>query len=196
MYYAVEDQLSEALLLQSVNTLGTPLTWSIPLGRQSGETAIWQNITSYETLSEHQPVVVLLDLDRRDCAITYRNGLSNTYSDTFAFRIVETEAEAWLLADYEGFAEFLGASVQSIRQRRDWESIDAKEALLNAVDRFGSRDQKAGILPATGSGSKVGFEYNQMLINHVKTNWSADRARINNNSLDRAMNHFDRALQA
>lgn len=185
MFYAVEDQLSEALLLKVLKFYGVSTGWQKQLGRQSGDSDVRANIGKYEELSRKFPVFVLLDLDRRPCAVTYRLSLSTHFSRVFIFRIAVTEAESWLMADIDGFSHLVGVDKSSILARRDWEKVDAKEAFLDAVEKLGGRDLKEKLLPRHGSGASVGLEYNSTLVKFVHEEWSPDRASENSESLKR-----------
>lgn len=194
MFYAVEDQLSEALFLKILTYYNLSNDWVRQLGRMSGDGDIVSNISKYEELSKRFPVFVLLDLDRRSCPVSYRSTISKHFSSSFVFRIAVTEAESWLMADADGFSNFLGAEKSSILARQDWTKIDAKEALLDAVQRLGKKTLKEQLLPRHDSRANVGLEYNSALGQFVRGEWSPERARQNSDSLESMIKRISQAV--
>lgn len=199
MFFAVEDDLSEALLRRTCEQIGfNPLAFT-KLGRQSGDGQIIKNISKYANLAQHYTVVIILDLDRRPCPVEYvetlrQNALVNETPKGLILRIAVTEAESWVLADPYSWAGFVGSTIQWVTSRRDWEKVDAKEALIESVKAKASREKKLAIAPRAGGDSKVGLEYNIYLADHVYHDWNALRAAENSESLARFINKLRELL--
>ena len=101
------------------------------------------------------------------------------------FRVAVREVEAWLLADREAFAAFVGAPLNKLPLNPD-SLDDPKQTLLGFVRRYGRREIKADILPKPGSRSKIGLGYNQRLRRFVAELWEPERATACSDSLARA----------
>lgn len=101
-------------------------------------------------------------------------------------RVAVREVEAWLLADREAFAEFLGISVTLIPQ--DVDAIaDPKQKLINLARKSKNKTLREGIVPNSKTTAKIGRDYNGQLIPFVKQIWKVDSAIPNSSSLERAM---------
>jgi hypothetical protein len=100
------------------------------------------------------------------------------------FRVAVREVEAGLLADREGFSNYSGVPAEKIP--RNPESLDdPKQMLMKLIRRYGCRKIKVGVLPARGSLAKIGFGYNQILVQFVREFWSPVKAAENADSLKR-----------
>lgn len=77
---------------------------------------IKHKISELNRLSGSKPVILLTDLDATQCAPMLKNSLlaNQEQNDDFIFNIAVDEAEAWLMADREGFAEYFGIPISEI----------------------------------------------------------------------------------
>lgn len=101
-------------------------------------------------------------------------------------RVAVREVEAWLLADREAFAEFLGISVTLMPQDAD-AIADPKQKLINLARKSKNKTLREGIVPNSKTTAKIGRDYNGQLIPFVKQIWKVDSAIPNSSSLERAM---------
>ncbi len=85
------------------------------------------------------------------------------------------QTEAWLLADRDGCAKFLGVRPSAMPDEPET-LADAKQALVRLAGRSRRRDIRDGIVPSATSGRKVGPEYVARVSGFVATGWSPDRA--------------------
>jgi hypothetical protein len=109
-------------------------------------------------------------------------------------RVAVREIEAWLLADIQGLAAFLGLKRL---QTQDVESLtDPKTSLLAEVKKSRRRRLREDILPARRTSAKVGPRYNGALIEFVRGQWQPEEARRNSDSLDRMIKAIDRFHQS
>lgn len=111
------------------------------------------------------------------------------------FRVAIREVEAWLLADGETLARFLGVAEGSVPS--DPESlVRPKEAML----RLGRRSRKSAIrkdmVPRRDSGRAVGPAYTSRLIEFASTQWRPAVAAERSNSLKRAIRCLQRLLES
>ncbi|MCL4795460.1 MAG: hypothetical protein KJZ84_12930 [Bryobacteraceae bacterium] len=102
------------------------------------------------------------------------------------FRVAVREVEAWLLADAEGLAAFLGLSVRHVPAVPEG-LTDPKAALIELARRARSKELRERIVPRTGSTAVQGREYNSCLCEFVRGGWSPERASHRSLSLARAI---------
>jgi hypothetical protein len=186
-----EDRLSETLarrILSESSQLFT-VTASYPdVSRQysaAGNSYIEQRIHGFNSAAGHWPFLVLLDLDRRECAPHYLAELiPNGASRYMMLRIAVTEAESWVLADRDSFSAFFSVSQDNVP--RDPDGLpDAKQALFTAIRKSRSRRIKESILPS-GPTASHGPDYNGILIKYLHEAWRIDPAESASPSLRRA----------
>ena len=128
-------------------------------------------------------MLLLIDLDLKACApaLVSRWLGKREVPQTFLFRVAVREIEAWLLADREAFADFIGVPESKI-ERNTEEIADPKRKLLDLARR-GKRSIRAGLLPAPEAAASQGDQYNQLLCEFVDSDWSSERAANHNASL-------------
>lgn len=133
------------------------------------------------------PVLMLADADQAPCPVTQRNALLPKHpSNRLALRLAVREAEAWVLADHEGFAEF--AQVSRTRLPALPEQLnDPKSQLLSIIAKCKRRDLRTEMLPGKYDQSPVGLGYNVHLRDFVSNYWDSARAALRAPSLARAL---------
>lgn len=184
---AVEDALSEAVLRAMLNQSQRPFIVGDCLGR-GGNNYLKKIIPGINYAAKGMPYLVLTDLDNVACPLALiSNWLSQPKHPNLIFRVAITEVEAWLLAHREAFSEFLGISANFIPSNVD-EIADSKQFLINLARRSSKRSLREAIVPASRSTAKIGKDYNGQLIQFVQHSWQVDSAKINSQSLQRAMN--------
>jgi hypothetical protein len=133
------------------------------------------------------PYLVLTDLDQYECPLTIiSHWLDTPKHPNLIFRVAVREVEAWLLADREAFAAFLGIAVTLIPQDAD-AIADPKQTLINLARKSKNKTLREGIVPNSKTTAKIGRNYNGQLIPFVKQIWKVDSAIPNSSSLERAM---------
>lgn len=142
------------------------------------------------------PVLMVADADQAPCAVTQRNlWLPAHASHRLALRLAVREAEAWVLADHEGFSTF--AQVAQAKLPPTPEDVhDPKLALLNLIRNSKRRDLREEMLPGKRSVSPVGLGYNTHLKDFVRSYWRADRAMQRAPSLAKAIPRVAELLRA
>jgi hypothetical protein len=138
-------------------------------------------------------VLFMVDLDRAGCAPSLKQDWigRKRLPPRFVFRVAVREVEAWLLADREAFAAFLGISTARI-ERNTEEIVDPKRRLLELA-RHSKRVIRSGLLPEQYAGASQGPEYNELLCKFVERDWSTQRAASNNASLQRMVSALARS---
>lgn len=178
-----EDVLSEAvarkLLAQAdekyvvVNTL------------QWNKNKIIQKISGINQSAKGQVFFVFTDQDTQDrCPPVAINELPVPLHPNLLYRFAVMETEAWLLAHRAAVAKFLSVPANKICQNP--ESIGKpKEYLVDLARKSNSRAIKADIVPAAGSTSRIGPNYNGKLIQFVMEKWDVNIAAQSSPSLKR-----------
>ncbi|MGC3005229.1 hypothetical protein ACPF8X_44320, partial [Streptomyces sp. G35A] len=110
----VEDVLSLVLMEKVLAHTGRGYTVLRPLVAR-GVGNMRKSVSKYLNASRALPHVVLVDLDQTPCAPQLREqwGVA-TLPRSMLFRVAVREAEAWVLADQEGFASYAGIPVSKI----------------------------------------------------------------------------------
>lgn len=133
------------------------------------------------------PVIMLADADQSDCVVKQlRDWLPKEPAKDFYLRLALREAEAWVLADNEAFARFIGINSDLIESQPEM-LLDPKSHLLQLVRRSKNRELREGMLPKKGISMPIGLEYNSILSRFVEQEWSALRALSRSPSLSRAV---------
>lgn len=189
---ATEDQLSETVAEKLVFTSNHDLRVDQRF-RQGGAGYLRKRLNNFNQIARHSvPVLLITDLDTRPCAPDLVDAWSGgkRLSRNLLFRVAVRETEAWLLADRQAFAKFVGVSVG--RLPRDPEGLmDPKQELLNVVSRSRKRRLRDAILPEPGARSKVGLGYNATLSAFVAEHWDPVRASTLAPSLAKTMRRLD-----
>ena len=176
IYLASEDALAEAIADRLIEEENEGMYVAVHV-RRNGNGYLRKTLSRFVKISYRIPVLLLTDLDRYACPVglidDWRGNI--VFPHTMLFRVAVREAEAWLLADREGFAQFSGVPLDRIPDHPELLG-DPKEVLLNLVRRYAKRTVKADVLPEKGSTAKVGLAYNQALGTFVQTSWSPKRA--------------------
>jgi len=186
-----EDQLSDAVVRRITGEISPAVSVvaSFPdPGRRfsaSGSSYIEQNISGFNQAAEHHPFLVLLDLDRRECAPRYRDQLLPAGAARYMIlRIAVTEVESWVLADRQAFSNHFAVSIDRVPRQPD-ALPDAKQELFNIVRYSRSRRLREAVLPQSSTAGH-GPDYNGALISFLNQDWQLPPARAASNSLSRA----------
>ncbi|EHB91863.1 hypothetical protein HMPREF9450_01912 [Alistipes indistinctus YIT 12060] len=160
-------------------------------------------IISYNKLSLTFPVILLTDLDDASCAPCLLKKLmkGTTPNREFVINIAVDEAEAWLMADRVGFANYFCVDIDAIpmpfptkQGGRNYctemnfgikSSYDFTHRILQTCSNSTIKNQ---LLPRKGAAK--GPEYNPVVIPFVSSKWDINAARQNSNSLDRMINRI------
>lgn len=149
-----------------------------------GNAYIREKLKGFNAASVYLPHIILTDLDRKACAPGLLEEWVNfKMNPNLLFRIAEKEIEAWILADREAVARFLGVSVTKIPS--DTQSIpDPKVHIINLA-RSSSKRTIKDIIP--NGTSTQGPGYNSILSDFILNYWNPERAARNNRSLQKAI---------
>ena len=162
-------------------------------GRQ-GKSFLRQRINGYNAAAQHSPWMVLVDLDNdHDCAPPLREAWIAETAQRLCFRIAVREVEAWLLADADRIAEFLGVAGRRVPANPD--NLGDPTATMIALARMSRRrDIREDMVPGQGSGRQVGPAYASRLIEFASGSWRPNIAAERSDSLRRAINCLKRLV--
>lgn len=185
-----EGPLDEQVLRQLLAQTAPHLQVGVCYGKRGRD---WMdiNLNKYNLAARHWPFVALADLERTECPPDLLQAwFPRGKHDNLQARIAVRMIEAWLLADREACAEFLGIAVHHIPQFLDDEN-HPKQLLVNLARRSRYRAIRDDIVPVPNTTGIVGKNYLGQLGKFVTENWQPERAQIHSYSLQRAI----RALQ-
>ncbi len=183
---AVEDSLTESLALKLLGSFDVRYATRTIYNR-GGNSYLRGAINSFNNAAKGIPFLVGTDLDQYECpqALIY-DWLRTPKHPNLLIRVAVREAEAWVLADREGFASFLG--IRSVLIPSDVEALPNPKEHLIALARTSKRKNlRDDICPRTGTTSRIGPNYNGQLGRFVSTIWDPENAKLNSNSLKRTI---------
>ena len=145
------------------------------------------------------PVLVLADLDRPDdCPVELVAEWTGDMSPdpNLLLRVAAMEIEAWIMADRQTFAEWLGVGVNRIPSRPE-EVHDPKRAIIELSRRSRNRSLRDRLIISRPDGLyQRGQDYNVALSNFVQSRWRPEYARRTAPSLDRAISRISNVASA
>jgi hypothetical protein len=172
----VEDEVSRAVMERLMLESGRQFVLALPPRVCRGAGNIFRDLPRYRNACKAVPHIILVDLDKATCAPGLRNewGLG-TVPPALLFRIAVREVEASLLADRQGFSEYLLVPQSKIPTNPE-SLADPKQVLVNLARRSRSRRLADKLVPALGSRMPMGPLYNEVLERYVRDHWDVARA--------------------
>ncbi|MCC6627935.1 MAG: hypothetical protein IT340_11100, partial [Chloroflexi bacterium] len=161
---AVEGPVDEAVARRLLVHVGaSPGT----IYGKNGKQHVLDRLAGFNNAARLAPWLVLVDLDTDAvCAPTARALWLPQPAPSMCFRIAVREIEAWLLADRERLAQFLGIPLG--RMPSQPEAIpDPKRTPVDLARRSRRRDIVQDLVPRPTSGRTVGPAYTSRLIEYV-----------------------------
>lgn len=154
-------------------------------GAAPGKDYLDSRLRAFNAAAKFAPWVVLRDGDG-ECAKELSSRLLCQPSPGMQLRIVVPTMEAWLVADREAFAAFLGLRANELPERPELHA-GLKELLVRTARNSRRRDIRIDFAPTSGSGRQEGPGYAQQLIEFINSTWSPARAAPSAPSLQRAV---------
>ena len=182
---AVEDLLGEVVAQVLLESSGRKFAVGNCIGHK-GFGYLKKNVAAFNRSAKGIPILVLTDLDRGKCApLLIADWLKHPKHNNLIFRVAVREIEAWLLADRDSIAKFLGVRLSDLPLNPD-EILDPKAFLINLAEKSIKRTIRKAIVPASKSTAKIGPDYNGMLSFFIQSEWSLKNALKYSPSLCRA----------
>jgi hypothetical protein len=189
---AVEGILDEAVAQRLISEAGgKPGT----VFGKNGKTSLRRQIQGFSNASRRRPWLVLVDLDNdAECAPPLCAQWVPVFTPYLCFRVAVREVEAWLMADSESLASFLGVSRNLIPVRPE-QLDDPKREMVNLARRSRWQAIRKDMVPREGSGRSVGPAYASRLIEYVQNSWRPGAASGQAESLRRAIACLRRLIE-
>jgi hypothetical protein len=183
----VEGITDEAVIRCVLEYVG--LTCRTVYGKR-GKSDLLRRLPNYNQAARFASWLVVVDLNRdAECAPDFVRSVLPNPAGRMRFRVAVHAIEAWLLADAERLAAFLGTPVARIPPNPDAEP-DPKTTLINLARRSRRRAIREDIVPREGSGGRVGPGYPGRIIEFVtatKHPWRPEVAIQRSDSLRRCV---------
>lgn len=174
----VDDAVVRRLLVDAAAAAGA-------IHVANGKAHLKQRMSGYSHAAERYPWVVLIDLDHdADCAPILRHSWLSAPSRFMCFRVAVREVEAWLLADRDRIAQFLGVAQGKVPQNPDGID-DPKGTMVGLARRSRRREIREDMVPLPGSGRSEGPAYASRLIEFSDKLWRPDIAEQRSDNLRR-----------
>lgn len=179
-----EDELSEYVLIRLLSCFDDKYHLGVSYnGRGFGY--IKSKINGFNEACKAVSFLILTDLDKDPCpSALISNWFNRPMHPNMIFRIAVKEVESWLLADVEGYAEYLGISRANFPDNPENEA-HPKKTLIALTKRSRKRSIKEDIIPINNNAS-IGPNYNGRLMEFVSGRWNISRAMTRSESLRRA----------
>lgn len=202
-----EDPVTRAIIYRLVKDYAPGIRIIQSLPARGGE--IKSKIVSFNHLALSYPIILLSDLDTEPCPPIAKTNLLKGVTEVapdFIINIAVDEAEAWLFADREGFANFFGVPIESvpksvlkklqgIKPRIEMEvPIKSSYYLTHNLIGLSSNDTLKNQI--SSSSSCKGKEYNSALLPFISSFWNPEEARKNAYSLDRMIQRIERLVKS
>jgi len=184
---AVEDSLTESLTLKILRSASyAPKT----IYNRGGYGYLKRNINGFNNAAKGIPFLVGTDLDQYECPpVLIEDWLRSPKHPNLLIRVAVREAEAWVLADRDSFAQFLG--IRAVLIPSDVEALpNPKETLITLARKSKRRNLRDDLCPRAGSTSRIGPNYNGQLARFVGEMWNPDAAKLNSDSLKRTIDRL------
>ncbi|MBM2816339.1 MAG: hypothetical protein HW421_3101 [Ignavibacteria bacterium] len=161
-------------------------------------------LMNFNKLSEHNTIIMLTDLDTYDCPPALLNSWFKNFrqNPNFIIRIAVDEAESWLMADREGFAEYFKVPLSIIPNSKILSPIKPHIIEMNfpyksslylireVIQSTGNKIIKEGI--AAIDKTRKGHLYNSTMAPFITYHWNIDNAIKNSYSLVRTIHRLSK----
>lgn len=157
-----------------------------PAINTKGRTKLLAKIGAYAKQARYvQPVLCIADTDGECAKTLLQHWRPQDAPPAFHFRLAVTEAESWVLADRQGFAQHFAVPVQRLPSRSD-DIDDPKRLILDLIRRSKKRLFREEMVSERDPG-KQGVGYNLHLSEFVREKWQMAEACEVSSSLARAV---------
>ncbi len=135
-----------------------------------------KNIKHFNNAAKGTPFLVLTDLDQAECApAMIKVWISCSLHSNLIFRVAVREVEAWVMAHRKAFADFLSIQEKMISCHPD-DLNDPKQEIIKLAKKSRKRELREAIVPAQGSTSSIGPDYNGKMIDFIRKRWVVSEA--------------------
>lgn len=151
-----------------------------------GKSNLDRSLRGFNNAAQFSPWLVVRDLDRGTCPARLARDLLPAPSRWMRFRIAVREMEAWLLADGEAVAAYLGVKRRDVPSDPDLLD-DPKQTLVNIARRSRRTHIRHDMVPVPGLSADIGPAYSSRITEFVDGHWRPEIAAANSPSLRRCI---------
>lgn len=202
VYISAEDPVTKTVIERLLAHCSPRLQVFKNMPARGGE--IKSMMPQLNNLSASKPVVALLDLDANACAPQLKHDLMQGVEpkEDFLLNIAIDEAEAWLMADKEGFAKYFGIPSELIpdpTMQKMGGFIEVQELSFPVKSSWmlthrwmpqSTNSELKAQMVAQGNAAK-GKEYNPAVLPFIKEVWNVEAAAANSDSLRRMIKRLN-----
>ena len=200
VYVVGEDAVTKAVLKRILDFSSKKIEIISELPARGGQ--INSKLAEFDKLSYVHPVLLLTDLDTYSCApeLLQRQFTQESYpkgkNNHFIFNVAIDEAEAWLMADRKGFADYFSIDITDISDAEPMKQGDNKALvemkfpckssyylMSQLIQKSRNADYKKQLTPKNRA--KKGPEYNACILPFIQNKWNINAAKKNSDSLNR-----------
>ena len=154
---------------------------------RKGKPHLLKYLHKYNQAARFAPWFVVVDLDRdTQCPPEAVGQWLAEPTKGMRFRVAVQAIEAWLMADSESMAKFLGVASSKLKYNIDLDP-NPKETLINIARTSRNRSIREDLVPRQMSGATVGPLYVPRLNEFIETIWRPDIAANESESLNRCI---------
>lgn len=179
---AVEGLVDEAILRRLVREAGAEV--GAVFGKEGKDQLLRKGLRGYNNAARRSPWIVLVDLDREECAPSFLRRWLPDPAPFMLFRIAVRTAEAWLMADAEALARFLGIEASRVPVLPEAE-VNPKKTFVDLARHSPLQEIRREVVPRPGSRREVGPAYTTRLVELVENHWRPEVAAESSDSLRR-----------
>ncbi len=204
VYIVGEDPVTYAIIKKVLFYCSPKIEIILELPARGGE--IKNKINEFNKLSLSSPVILLTDLDNYNCPPELiRKLLPEGKNDNFIFNIAIDEAEAWLMADREGFSKYFSIDIKYLPipvgkkqggrntvMEMDFTYKSSMFLTHELLKRCQNKEIVRKLSPKPGA--TKGPEYNSGMLPFIQDYWDISRARQNTDSLERMIRRIEALL--
>jgi hypothetical protein len=195
-YIAVEDDLSDAVVRRLLihARRGFQICGRYPLSPMaylrpelSGYGYLKANVRAFNKAAKETPHFLLTDLDEAACAPELMDDwIGGALHPNFVLRVAVRGVEAWLLADINNMADFLGLTRRDMPTNIETVS-EPKEEIVRLASISPDPEVRDNLAPRPGSTATTGRLFTRSLIGYVRDRWDVNAAAAHADSLRRAV---------
>lgn len=195
VYIVGEDDATKSIILKILEFCSSEFNVIGSIPARGGQ--IKSKIQEFNTLSSNTPVILLMDLDQNNCPPELKNKLiPKNKSEHFILNIAVDEAEAWLMADREGFASYFKVNINDMPESSN-QKLNGPRATLEMtfpcksslylthelVKKMRNKTFQSQLTPKPNA--VKGPEYNSCILPFIESHWNIENAMLNSDSLKR-----------
>lgn len=183
VFAVVEGDTDEPIVRKLLRAVGLDVAIVYDMG---GKGQLDKKLGGFNSSAKGSPWFVLRDLDHdAACAPEFLRDISFAAERWMVFRLAVRELEAWLLADREALARFLGLSPAWLPDHPD-DEVDPTQTLIDLARRSRRSAIRRAFVPRPGDSVSVGPGYEGAIIEFGIRHWNLRRAERLSPSLRRA----------